>query len=334
MAGDDASHAGSPGRVRAREIAGPAPRLLRSMLSVSRAAASAQRVMPVLQALAEAIHSELSFNVVAVSLREPADRFRTVIVLGDPSARALLIDTTKQLTEWEALMECGRDVHGAAWLQAGTYDPDNHALTWRPATVPPLAAGGWDPDDMLLLPLRGAGRELLGFLSVDQPLLGRGPTEEEIGILMAVVDHAALALEQVRQDGAGRGEESDELRLAAVMLLAEALDLRDPSTALHSHTVGRLARRTAIELGLPDALVERVHAAGVLHDLGKLGISDAILHKPGKLDDGGVARDAPPPGGRRAHPRARGHAGHLRSGCAPTMSASTGRGTRRGSPAR
>jgi HD-GYP domain-containing protein (c-di-GMP phosphodiesterase class II) len=76
------------------------------------------------------------------------------------------------------------------------------------------------------------------------------------------------------------------LRLAAVMLLAEALDLRDPSTALHSRTVGRLARRTAIELGFPEPHVQRVHAAGVLHDLGKLGIADAILHKPSTLDDG------------------------------------------------
>jgi HD-GYP domain-containing protein (c-di-GMP phosphodiesterase class II) len=69
------------------------------------------------------------------------------------------------------------------------------------------------------------------------------------------------------------------------MLLAEALDLRDPSTALHSQTVGRLARSTAVELGLAQAHVDRVHAAGVLHDLGKLGIADAILHKPGPLDD-------------------------------------------------
>src|SRR6202012_2999495 len=96
---------------------------------------------------------------------------------------------------------------------------------WRPAAVAPLGAGGWDPDDMLLLPLRSASRELLGFVSVDQPLLGRRPTEAEIGVLMGVVDHAGLAVEQV-QHGAARGEESDELRLAAVMLLAEALDLR------------------------------------------------------------------------------------------------------------
>jgi HD-GYP domain-containing protein (c-di-GMP phosphodiesterase class II) len=156
---------------------------------------------------------------------------------------------------------------------------------WRAGTVAPLAADGWDPDDMLLLPLRSASREILGYVSVDQPVLGRRPTDAEISVLMAVVDHAGLALDQIQQHGATRGEESDELRLAAVMLLAEALDLRDPSTALHSRTVGLLARRTAIELGFSEVHVERVRAAGVLHDLGKLGISDAILHKPGALDE-------------------------------------------------
>jgi HD-GYP domain-containing protein (c-di-GMP phosphodiesterase class II) len=79
--------------------------------------------------------------------------------------------------------------------------------------------------------------------------------------------------------------ESTELRLAAVMLLAETLDLRDAGTAEHSRTVGAFARETASTLGLSAARVERLHAAGVLHDLGKLGIADAILHKPGRLDD-------------------------------------------------
>jgi HD-GYP domain-containing protein (c-di-GMP phosphodiesterase class II) len=79
-------------------------------------------------------------------------------------------------------------------------------------------------------------------------------------------------------------EQSQELRLAAVMLLAETLDLRDAGTARHSRTVGAYARHTAAALGLSEERVVRIHAAGVLHDLGKLGIADAILHKPGKLE--------------------------------------------------
>jgi HD-GYP domain-containing protein (c-di-GMP phosphodiesterase class II) len=68
------------------------------------------------------------------------------------------------------------------------------------------------------------------------------------------------------------------------MVLAKALDMRDACTARHSRTVGAYARQTALALGLSADRVERIHAAGVLHDLGKLGVADAILHKPGTLD--------------------------------------------------
>jgi diguanylate cyclase (GGDEF)-like protein len=73
-------------------------------------------------------------------------------------------------------------------------------------------------------------------------------------------------------------------QLAAAMLLAETLDLRDVATARHSETVGRHAEAIATELGLAADHVERVRVAGVLHDIGKLGISDAVLLKPARLE--------------------------------------------------
>lgn len=86
-------------------------------------------------------------------------------------------------------------------------------------------------------------------------------------------------LDAVREaDGAAREQ------LAAAMLLAETLDLRDVGTARHSETVGRYAEQIARALGWDLPRVERVRAAGILHDIGKLGISDAILHKPGRLE--------------------------------------------------
>ena len=125
-------------------------------------------------------------------------------------------------------------------------------------------------------------------MSVDQPATGRRPTDEQIAYLMSVVDHAAIGVEQSLREAGTPAEEagqSSELRLAAAMLLAEALDLRDPSTGRHSRTVGEFARQIAVRLELAPERVERVHAAGVLHDLGKLGIADAILYKPGALSD-------------------------------------------------
>jgi HD-GYP domain-containing protein (c-di-GMP phosphodiesterase class II) len=69
------------------------------------------------------------------------------------------------------------------------------------------------------------------------------------------------------------------------MLLAETLDLRDAGTARHSQTVGGYARDIAARLDFHPDRVERMRIAGVLHDIGKLAIADAVLHKPGPLDD-------------------------------------------------
>ena len=74
-------------------------------------------------------------------------------------------------------------------------------------------------------------------------------------------------------------------QLPAVLTLAETLDLRDIGTALHSQTVGRFAEAIATELGLPAERVERIRLAGLLHDIGKLGVPDPVLRKTGGLDD-------------------------------------------------
>lgn len=265
---------------------GPVPRHLRSMLTVSRAAASGQGLGPVVQALAEAIRSELSFHVVVVNLLEPGtDQLRVVVVLGDEEARQMLLGSALSLAEWQKLLDGGQDVGGASWLPAGSYAWQPEGPVWTPTLTPSPLSDAWHPEDMLLLPLRGSDGQLLGVVSVDEPALGRRPSDEEIGVLMAVADHASLSLEQVQREAAVAQAGSTELRLAAVMLLAETLDLRDPRTALHSRTVGHLCRITAVTLGLPEERVERVHAAGVLHDLGKLGISDAILQKRGPLGE-------------------------------------------------
>ena len=90
-------------------------------------------------------------------------------------------------------------------------------------------------------------------------------------------DRLAASLEPL---GGQRG-----VHLETLVMLAETLDLRDPSTAQHSHTVGRLAELMARELGLPPVTVERVRLAGILHDIGKIGVSDAALRKPGPLNE-------------------------------------------------
>jgi HD-GYP domain-containing protein (c-di-GMP phosphodiesterase class II) len=76
-----------------------------------------------------------------------------------------------------------------------------------------------------------------------------------------------------------------KLNLSTVMCLAEAVDKKDPYTRSHSESVARVAQRLALELGFTEEAAERVAIAGRLHDIGKIGVPDAILRKPGRLDE-------------------------------------------------
>ena len=80
-----------------------------------------------------------------------------------------------------------------------------------------------------------------------------------------------------------RTEALEESRLETLQRLALAAEYRDDDTHQHTERVGRTAALIARELGLPDDAVALIRRAAPLHDIGKVGISDAVLLKPGKL---------------------------------------------------
>ena len=67
--------------------------------------------------------------------------------------------------------------------------------------------------------------------------------------------------------------------------LANALEAKDPYTRGHSERVGALARRLATALGMPANEADTVAQAGLLHDIGKIGVPEAVLRKRGPLAD-------------------------------------------------
>jgi len=94
------------------------------------------------------------------------------------------------------------------------------------------------------------------------------------------------ALRELARAGQGGREQRDveaERYLAVVLDLAEAVDVRFSGSARHSETVGRYAELMARELGFSERRVGRVRLAGLLHDIGKVGVPDAILRKAGPL---------------------------------------------------
>ena len=79
--------------------------------------------------------------------------------------------------------------------------------------------------------------------------------------------------------------EPGKVHLGTMLTLAEALDQRDTGTADHSQTVGRYCVLIARELGLDEERVDRIQVAGILHDVGKIGIPDTLLRKEGSLSE-------------------------------------------------
>ena len=68
-----------------------------------------------------------------------------------------------------------------------------------------------------------------------------------------------------------------------VRCLTASLDARDPYTWGHSERVARMGVRLARQMGLPEAEVNDLYLGGLLHDIGKIGIRDDVLSKPGPL---------------------------------------------------
>lgn len=79
-------------------------------------------------------------------------------------------------------------------------------------------------------------------------------------------------------------EQITALRSSVICAFNQLLDLKDLNTGVHSTRLAEWGMRVGQELGLNEAELSDLEVAALLHDIGKVGIPDAILRKPGKLD--------------------------------------------------
>ncbi len=97
------------------------------------------------------------------------------------------------------------------------------------------------------------------------------------------MDALADSFDTLRSAVSQAEAESDAAYLGVIGALAAALDARDPYTAGHSQRVAALSVLLAKEMSLPEQDRETLRLGALLHDIGKIGINDNVLRKPGKL---------------------------------------------------
>ncbi|HAS53885.1 MAG TPA: HD-GYP domain-containing protein [Nitrospiraceae bacterium] len=154
----------------------------------------------------------------------------------------------------------------------------------------------------------------MSFSSMTVPLIGRdkafgvlnvsklkGPpfTASDLQIVLILASQVVTAMEN-----AGMYEDLRESYFRTVQALVAAVEAKDPYTRWHSTNVAKYAVAIAREMGMSPTQLEEIHIASILHDVGKIGISERIISKPERLsrEEFDIMKDHPAHGIRILEP--------------------------------
>jgi HD-GYP domain-containing protein (c-di-GMP phosphodiesterase class II) len=107
----------------------------------------------------------------------------------------------------------------------------------------------------------------------------------EIGELAQNFNMMSSSIEQAVEQLKKAAHENHLLFINSVRMLAAAIDAKDPYTRGHSERVARYSIAIGKNLSLPERDMRNLRISALLHDVGKIGIDDRILRKPGALSD-------------------------------------------------
>lgn len=108
--------------------------------------------------------------------------------------------------------------------------------------------------------------------------------DDKFDQLELLVESCVKSIRQMRQIREYQ-KEMENAYMQTIETLRFVVETRDEETKGHSERVSNLAAAIATEIGLPEKEVEKIRIAGLFHDIGKVGVPDAILLKPGKLTE-------------------------------------------------
>ncbi|MBX3144893.1 MAG: PAS domain S-box protein [Trueperaceae bacterium] len=213
-----------------------------------------------------------------------------------PAAAILLYDASLQVLNLNAAKGFAGDVGVRGSVPLGEGPAGEAALDHRSVFLPDLAQTGErgvavdvrhlsDYASYMAVPMLAKG-QLQGVIEI-YSVAPLQPTDEWLEFLETYADQGAIAIENAQLF---RSLERSNIELQraydrTIEGWANALDLKDQETAGHSKRVTDMTMRLARRLGMPSEEIVHIQRGALLHDIGKMGIPDNILLKPGKLTD-------------------------------------------------
>jgi putative nucleotidyltransferase with HDIG domain len=134
-------------------------------------------------------------------------------------------------------------------------------------------------EQLIIVPMAERNR-VFGWLAVINHATGG-----EFGTVEASLLNSIGAILGIHTSNRDLYREQSEFLASVVRALTSAIDAKDQYTCGHSDRVARISVRLAKEMGCDAEMLHTLYMAGLLHDIGKIGIDDAVLRKPGKLTE-------------------------------------------------
>ena len=232
---------------------------LRGLVEVTRLLRAREDLPALLEAVVRTIGESLGYRTVAVNLYRPQwDDFEVTTVYGNEEAKAVLLGQARPGDDWTVLLAEHFEHRGAYVVPSGAVDWDSLGPSYVPEGGRACHPDAWDPEDALFVPMRDQRGLLLGIISVDEPVSGRRPADDDLEVLVSLVDHATLAVEAMREAAESErhqraleellavssritGETSNSEILGQVCTgISEALDFRNVCGALVDPETGTL----------------------------------------------------------------------------------------------
>jgi putative nucleotidyltransferase with HDIG domain len=212
------------------------------------------------------------------------ETMRFTLAAKDKGSRVEMIGTYSTIPElrWAVIAQRGLD---NARLDAGVKELTAQALSFVVVVTFVALIFGYLFALGITRPIRGLveSTRAMSRAEFHERVEVRGAAE--IGELADTFNQMAGHIEQYVDKLRLAAEENHELFLGSIRMLAAAIDEKDPYTRGHSGRVARYSTIIGHGMGMNVEDLDRLRIAALLHDVGKIGVDDRVLKKPGKLTD-------------------------------------------------